>query len=127
MAKEGSKRSEFVQEFNRIAQEAADVAEKRNWWMTVDNDAEVFCHIHGEVAEAAKANRLGDLISGHIPEYTETEEELADVVILIMRYAHAKGLDVAGAIEAKERYNLVRPDSYWGKNSEGIGKCGSIN
>lgn len=43
------------------------------------------------------------------------EAELADAVIRIMDYAHARSLDIAGAIIAKMGYNRTRPMRHGGK------------
>ena len=63
--------------------------------------------IVGEVAELAKAEPT---ISEHIPEFPETEEELADVVITCMSMAANYRIDLGKVIEAKMAYNEVRED-----------------
>jgi NTP pyrophosphatase (non-canonical NTP hydrolase) len=51
----------------------------------------------------------------HIPEFTELEAELADVVLRTMNYAESKGLRLAEAIVAKSEYNNKRPFKHGGK------------
>jgi NTP pyrophosphatase (non-canonical NTP hydrolase) len=59
--------------------------------------------------------RHGNPPDDHIPEFSGVEAELADVVIRIMDYAFARGLNIAGAIEAKAKYNESREMKHGGK------------
>ena len=79
------------------------------------NDGEKIALMHSELSEALDALRHGDPPDSHIPAFKGTEAELADVIIRIMDYAQHKGLDVAGAIVAKARYNDARPYKHGGK------------
>lgn len=71
--------------------------------------------IVGEVAEMSEACRKGNPQSDKIPEFTQEEEELADVVLRSMDYAAKEGLRLSAAIEAKHRYNMTRPHKHGGK------------
>jgi len=71
--------------------------------------------MHAELSEALEWDRAGNPQSDHIPAFTGIEEELADVVIRIMDTSEAKGLDIAGAIQAKIEFNLGRPIKHGGK------------
>lgn len=50
------------------------------------------------------------LISEHLPEYSDTAEEIADVVITCMSMAEFYDIDLGKVIEAKIRYNNQRTD-----------------
>ena len=69
-------------------------------------------------------DKMADFISCFILDrYLERDPEtrfalevkLADAVIRIMDYAHARSLDIAGAIIAKMGYNQTRPMRHGGK------------
>jgi NTP pyrophosphatase (non-canonical NTP hydrolase) len=62
-----------------------------------------------ELAEAVEALRAGNPPDDKIPEFSGVEAELADAVIRIMDFGHARGHRVAQAIEAKMKYNTGRP------------------
>jgi hypothetical protein len=53
--------------------------------------------------------------SGHIPEFTAAEEELADLVIRVMDFAAGRGHRLAEAILAKHAFNAHRPRMHGGK------------
>lgn len=65
-------------------------------------------------------SELGELLEGvrktpgaadnHIPEFTNEEAELADVVIRAMNYATDRNLRLAEAIVAKNEFNRTRAD-----------------
>jgi NTP pyrophosphatase (non-canonical NTP hydrolase) len=63
--------------------------------------------MHAELSEALEADRK-DLMDDKLPEYHGVEAELADVVIRILDFAGAKGLDLPGAIMDKIAYNITR-------------------
>jgi NTP pyrophosphatase (non-canonical NTP hydrolase) len=71
--------------------------------------------IHSELSEALESFRKGDPASDHIPEFTGSEEEFADVIIRIMNIAAGRGLRVAEAMIAKQEFNSARPYKHGGK------------
>ena len=71
--------------------------------------------IHSEVSEALEAVRGGNPPDDKIPEFSGLEAELADVVIRIMDLEQKLGLDVGGAIVAKNTMNEGRPHMHGGK------------
>ena len=70
---------------------------------------EVIALMHSELSEALEADRKG-LADDHLPHRDGREVELADCIIRILDTAAALGLDVAGALIEKNRYNRQRAD-----------------
>jgi NTP pyrophosphatase (non-canonical NTP hydrolase) len=84
--------------------------EKGFWDEDVDtSDGIKFCKMHGEISESVEAIRRGNPASKKIPQYSQLEEELADVVILVFDYGRQHGLDIGAAIISKALYNMDRP------------------
>lgn len=79
------------------------------------NDGELMVLMHSEVSEALEAVRHGNPPSDHIPEFSGTEEEMADVVIRIMDYSAKRGLRLGEAIIAKLHFNYNRGFRHGGK------------
>ena len=74
------------------------------------NKAEKIALMHSELSELLEATRRQiPRFSVNIHEFTEEEEELADVVIRVLDYAGAFGLNLGLAIMKKHEYNLKRP------------------
>ena len=73
------------------------------------NFGEVVALMHSELSEALEAHRK-DLMDDHLPHRKGVEVEFADCIIRILDTAAALGLDVAGAIIEKNRYNRQRAD-----------------
>lgn len=73
------------------------------------NFGEVVALMHSELSEALEADRKG-LMDDKLPHRDGREVEFADCIIRILDTAAALGLDVAGAIIEKNRYNRDRAD-----------------
>lgn len=73
------------------------------------NFGEVVALMHSELSEALEAHRK-NLMDDKLPDRSGTEVEFADCIIRILDTAAAMGLDVAGAVIAKNRYNQTRAD-----------------
>jgi hypothetical protein len=73
------------------------------------NFGEVIALMHSELSEALEADRKG-LMDDKLPHRDGREVEFADCIIRILDTAAALGLDVAGAVIEKNRYNKQRAD-----------------
>lgn len=73
------------------------------------NFGEVVALMHSELSEALEADRK-DLMDDKLPHRKGVEVEFADCIIRILDTAAAMGLDVAGAVIEKNRYNRERAD-----------------
>lgn len=100
----------FLSSYNEIASQVHDWAKRKGFWEEGQdrNDGEMLALMHSEISEALEALRLGNPPDDKIPEFSGVEAELADVIIRIMDYSHARGLRVAEAIIAKMAYNETR-------------------
>ena len=73
------------------------------------NFGEVVALMHSELSEALEADRKG-LMDDKLPHRDGREVEFADCIIRILDTAEVLGLDVAGALIEKNRYNQIRAD-----------------
>lgn len=73
------------------------------------NFGEVVALMHSELSEALEADRKG-LMDDKLPHRDGREVEFADCIIRILDTAEVLGLDVAGALIEKNRYNQQRAD-----------------
>ncbi len=78
-------------------------------------DGTLIALIHSELSECLEAVRHDNPASTKILGFSNMEEELADVVIRVADYAQSRGLNLAGAIEAKHKHNLTRNFCHGGK------------
>jgi NTP pyrophosphatase (non-canonical NTP hydrolase) len=103
--------AEFIESYNRVAAEIhTRMVDKGFWGQTVQrNSAEALMLMVTELAEACEGFRHGDPPSDKIPEFTSSEEELADTIIRIMDFGAGTGLRVAEALVRKMQYNQTRP------------------
>jgi NTP pyrophosphatase (non-canonical NTP hydrolase) len=73
------------------------------------NFGEVVALMHSELSEALEADRKG-LMDDKLPHRDGREVEFADCIIRILDTAAAHGMDLAGAIIEKNRFNQNRAD-----------------
>lgn len=85
------------------------------------NFGEVVALMHSELSEALEADRKG-LKDDKLPHRDGREVEFADCIIRILDTAAALGLDVAGAVIEKNRFNMERADHKLANRSEAGGK-----
>ena len=73
------------------------------------NFGEVVALMHSELSEALEADRKG-LRDDKLPHRDGREVEFADLILRVLDTAAALGLDVAGALIEKNRFNAQRAD-----------------
>lgn len=95
---------------------ANDTATKAGWYRNPQtgetvkrNFGEVVALMHSELSEALEADRKG-LMDDHLPHLDGRAVEFADCIIRILDTAKELGIDVAGALIEKNRYNRHRED-----------------
>jgi len=107
---------DFIKTFKQLQLEAYNTAVEKGWWNKPKSTGENIALMHSELSEALEAYRKGNPQSKKIPDYTEIEEELADVIIRIMDFAgYKRWLNIPGAILAKMQYNKTRSYKHGGK------------
>ena len=108
---------QFIESFTEMQKRTLKIAQNHGFNLEQPvNDERHLLLITGEVSEATEALRRPEMEQDkHIPEFTELEAELADVVLRTMNYAESKGLRLAEAIVAKSAYNAQRPFKHGGK------------
>lgn len=100
----------FIEAFNEKAKEAGEIAISKGWYCNEkpEDIAVKISLMHAELSEAIEGLRIGNPPSEKIPEFSQLEEEFADVILRIMNEAYQLNLRVAEAIIAKDKYNSNR-------------------
>ena len=105
----------FIRSFREFQKTANKIAHLKGWYEEKKTFGDIISLMHSELSEALEGFRIGNPPSQKIPEFSEIEEELADVVIRIMNAASKMGFNVAGAIPAKIAFNAGRKYRHGGK------------
>lgn len=107
----------FIANYYQVEANAADIALQHGWVVenTPEDKAVKIALMHSELSEALEAVRNGNPQSEKIPEFTNLEEELADVILRIMNFGNQLKLRVAEAVIAKDEYNSKREYKHGGK------------
>lgn len=100
------------QGIEHLAMRIHQTAVEHGFWPEGRNDAECIALMHSELSEALEALRSGDPPSEKIPGHSNLAEELADAVIRILDFAHAKGINLGDAMLAKMAHNIGRPHKH---------------
>lgn len=101
--------ADFVVGWSSVAGAVHANAVDKGFWDKPRNESEMLMLMVTELSEACEAIRKPGKPDKHVPEMGNLEVELADCVIRIMDYAHAKKLDVGLAILKKMNANAERP------------------
>lgn len=112
---------------NELSKEIHKINVKNGFYEGEKNIGEMLALIHSEVSESLEADRKSRYMNGSIRAvngWFETdkfkegfefavkdtfEDELADIMIRVMDLAQFKGIDLESHIQAKMRYNSLRP------------------
>ena len=91
---------------NKLAEQAFNNAIIRGKTNKDLSHNDTFFGILEELREFRVASEFGK--SKHLPEYTEAQEELADVLISCLTELHRRGVDVEKIIKDKVEFNKTR-------------------
>lgn len=91
---------------NQLAQTAFNTAIIRGKTGKEPNHMAAFYSILDELKEFREASEIDP--SEHLPEYTEAQEELTDVLICCLTELYRRGVDVEEIIKAKIEFNKTR-------------------
>lgn len=95
-----------ITRINDLAQTAFDTAIIRGKTEKDADHLDTFFGILSELKEFREASEIEP--SEHLPEYTEAQEELADVLICCLTELHRRGVDVERIIKEKIEFNKTR-------------------
>ena len=91
---------------NDLAQQAHDTAVRRGKTSDDASHLDTFFSILSELKEFREASEINP--SEHLPQYTQTQEELADIIICGFTELYKRGVDVEEIVMAKIEFNKVR-------------------
>lgn len=95
-----------VTRINDLARQAFNTAIIRGKTSKEISHDDTFFGILEELKEFREASEVDP--SEHLPEYTQAQEELTDVLICCLTELHRRGVDVEEIIKAKINYNKTR-------------------
>lgn len=90
-----------------------DIAVNSGWWEEDRNDGECIALMHSELSEALEA--LREPWTPENDPMINVSIEFADVIIRILEYCGARGIDMEAALLRKIEINRDRPYKHGGK------------
>ena len=93
---------------SKLANRCYQTSASKGFWDAARNKGEMIALMHSELSEMLEGIRK-PAQDHHCPQYTSEEVELADLIIRALDYAGGFELDLAGALDAKMRFNKERP------------------
>lgn len=108
----------FIDGYRFKELKTTEIAEAHGWTIEPDNIYQIVTKIaliSTEVGEAIEGLREGNPKSEKIPEFSNLEEEFADIVLRIMHLGYRMKLRIPEAIIAKDEFNNTRPHKHGGK------------
>ena len=91
---------------NELAQTAFNTAIIRGKTAKDMNHLDTFFGIFSELKEFRDASEIDK--SEHLPQYTQAQEELCDVLICCLTELHRRGTNVEEILKAKIEFNKTR-------------------
>lgn len=110
-----SREQEFVQALKYPMWLMYQINQEHGWHDPVPTDAECVALVHSEASELLEGLRHGNPPSDHIPDFSSSEEEAADIIIRLMSWGQRKGWRLGEAVMAKARFNNQRAYKHGGK------------
>lgn len=95
-----------IPRINDLAKQAHETAVRRGKTSEDTSHIDTFFGILSELKEFREASEIDP--SEHLPQYTQAQEELTDVLICCLTELHRRGVDVEEIIKAKIEYNKTR-------------------
>lgn len=95
-----------IPRINELAKQAHETVVKRGKTSEDTSHLDTFFSILSELKEFREAGETKK--SEHLPEYTETQEELTNVLICCLTELHRRGVDVERIIKEKIEFNKTR-------------------
>lgn len=111
-------RQRFIDGYRFKELETTEIAEAHGWTIEPDNIYQIVTKIaliSTEVGEAIEGLREGNPESEKIPEFSNLEEEFADIILRIMHLGYRMKLRIPEAIIEKDKYNNTRTHKHGGK------------
>jgi NTP pyrophosphatase (non-canonical NTP hydrolase) len=97
--------SDAIEAIDYLVDRSHETAKEKGFWDEPRNDGEAIALMHSELSEALEGIRHGDPPSDHIPEFSASEEELADLLIRVFDFAGGRKIRLGAAVISKMKFN----------------------